>query len=102
MIFISAHRKSNYELKGKCEQFSGLRKGFPETQKGELGRKDQGKRGRNKKKVWVRLVKKELHKHVDLVSGYQTPAPSGTSVGMAFLEDRGTGSQMVFIIIYSE
>lgn len=47
-------------------------------------------------------MKKELHKHVDLVSGYQTPAPSRTSVGMAFLEDRGTGSQMVFIIIYSE
>lgn len=96
--------KSNYEMKGNCEQFGdSVRKGFPDRDmKGRAEEKGPRKRGRNKRKVWVRLVKKELQKHIELVSGYQIPAPSGTSVGMTFLEDRGTGSQVVFIIIYSE
>lgn len=52
--------------------------------KQELGRQDQGKRGKSKRKVWVRLVKKELQKHVKLLSGHQIPAPLETSVDDIF------------------
>lgn len=51
--------------------------------KGELGRKDQGKRGKSKRKVWVKLVKKELQKHVKLLSGHQIPVPL-TSIQLHF------------------
>lgn len=52
--------------------------------KQELGRKDQGKREKSKRKVWVRLVKMELQKHVKLLSGYQIPVPLETSVDDIF------------------
>jgi len=70
--------------------------------KGRAGKKGP-RSGRNKRKVWVRLVKKELQKHIELVSAYQITAPSGTSVGMTFVEDTGLALRWyLFIIVYSE
>lgn len=68
--------------------------------KGRAAEKGPRERGRNKRKEWIRLGKKELHKNVDLVSGYEIPAPSRTSVGMTFLEDGGLALSIYFYYLF--
>lgn len=68
--------------------------------KGRAGDEEPSKERKEQEESMGPAGEMELQKHIELVSGYQIPAPSGTSVGMTFLEDRGTGSRMMFIYYY--
>lgn len=45
-------------------------------------------------------MKKELLKHIDLVSGYQIPSPSRASVAMTFLEDRELALRWYLFLLF--